>query len=73
MKCPECETSGLRSRVTIHGGSSTCIGWSPFCDEDGVFHSHDPNTHTSGFSCSNGHYWSVSSKAKCPNCDYGAK
>jgi hypothetical protein len=72
MKCEKCIQEQKESRVFVpSGGFSTCMGWQDYYDEKGRFHSHDPNTHTSEWSCSNGHIWIVSKKALCPNCDYG--
>lgn len=71
MKCPQCVKEGLRSIVRSHGGTVTCMGWSPYYDEDGTFHSHDPNRHANAFSCGNGHQFTQTSYLHCPACDYG--
>lgn len=73
MKCPECVNQGQRSKVYDQGGSSTAMGWSPFYDEDGDYHSHNPNTHVNAYRCSNGHTFTTTTKPPCPNesCDYG--
>ncbi len=65
MKCPECVALGQRSTVQDHGGSVTCMGFSSYYDEDGKRHSHDPNTRTMGYSCSNGHRWTERSSGSC--------
>lgn len=57
MKCAECEKSGLESRVQDHGGFRTLLGHTPFYDESGAWHSHDPNSFDGFFTCSNGHQW----------------
>jgi hypothetical protein len=75
MKCQECESSGQRSKVFSDGYSLVTAmgGGESFWDEDGVRHRHDPNTSTTGFSCSAGHRWSTRRKSPCPaeGCDYG--
>ena len=73
--CPECKASGLKSRVTPHGGSRTLMRCSPYYDEDGVYHHHDTNITTSSYSCSNGHEWTTKSRGKCPapGCEFGGK
>jgi len=73
MKCPDCVKEGKTSKVFDHGGSTTCMGWTPYWDEGGTYHSHDPNTHASSYSCSNGHIWVEKNRAQCPatGCDYG--
>ena len=71
MKCPDCVDLDQKSKVYPKGGSTTLMGWDPYYDEDGSYHSHDPNHHTQSFSCSYGHKWSVSGLKKCLNCDYG--
>ena len=71
MKCPECVEQGLKSKVFGGTGYVTCLAYKPYYDEDGVFHSHDPNQHTQRMSCSNGHGWTETSQMSCPNCDWG--
>jgi hypothetical protein len=73
MKCPECVASGLRSTVTGGGGSFTCMGWTPYYDEDGAYHSHDPNYRTTDWRCSLGHRWNTSRLTPCsaPGCFFG--
>ena len=67
MRCPECETSGTKSKVFPQGGTVTLLGFEPFYDEDGNYHRHDPNTITSGYRCSEGHSWTSRRKAACPH------
>ena len=71
--CTECQEAGLKSRVRSHGGRSTLIGFRPYHDGEGAFHSHDPNISTSGYSCSNGHTFTRKTKKLCPapDCEYG--
>lgn len=69
MKCAACVAAGTPSQVRVGGQMATCMGFSTFYDELGRYHSHDPNLITTQYSCSNGHIWSESHKAKCPTCD----
>ena len=73
MKCPECIATNQRSMVHDQGSWTTAMGWSPYWDEDGNRHVHNPNTITTGYHCSNGHDWADESKRPCPHpsCDYG--
>lgn len=74
MKCSECVENDLKSTVQSRGATQTLLGWmGPSWHEEGVRHSHDPNTITEGFECSNGHSWVVKRKPQCraANCDYG--
>ena len=72
MKCPECVAAGLTSRVFCGGGGySTDMCVEQYHDEGGVHHYHDPNSHMTPCTCSNGHTWTDISQHKCPACDYG--
>jgi len=71
MKCPVCEKENLKSRVYPGVSMRTLMYCTPYYDEDGNYHSHDSNTTTTNYSCSNGHQWSESSKGVCPSCDFG--
>jgi len=73
MKCEKCVEAGDKSRVNAHGGTSTLMSYTPYYDEDGVFHNHDGNRRTSHYSCSNGHHWMAIGKKECPaeGCDFG--
>lgn len=73
LKCPECVESDQRSKVYSRGVFSTATGWSPFYDEDGAYHQHNPNKTTAVYSCSNGHEFSRVAPHPCPNpkCDFG--
>lgn len=71
MKCPQCVANGNKSIVYTHGGSSTLLSFTPYYDEEGLFHNHDPNVFTNGYSCNKGHKWSVKALRPCLNCDYG--
>ena len=71
MKCSFCVKEGRRSKVRVGPTSTTLVGHTPYYDEDGVYHSHDLNIHTTEYWCSNGHSWTRSNLRKCPSCDYG--
>lgn len=71
MKCPVCQEKGLKSNVYPGGGQSTLMGFTPYYDEEGNYHIHDPNTITFSYSCSLGHKWKEVSKKECPSCEYG--
>lgn len=66
MKCPECVEAGEKSRVTPLGGMVTAMNWTPYYDEEGVYHSHDRNWRNMGYKCSNGHQWSTRTHSRCP-------
>lgn len=71
MRCPTCIEQDKRSQVYPGMTAVTCMGWTPYYDEDGQYHSHNPNWHTTGFRCSEGHTWQTSSQKPCPSCLYG--
>lgn len=73
MKCQECIELGQTSRVYPGASAVTCMGWQPYYDEDGQYHSHDPNTTITGYRCSEGHTWQRESLPPCPNCLYGRR
>ena len=68
MKCPECEASDKRSTVVVGPTVTTLMAGYEYYDEDGKYHSHDPNTHTTQYCCSNGHRWAEDRKSLCPAC-----
>lgn len=72
MKCPECIKVDKKSCVTEGVSSSTLMYFPRYYDEDGKLHSHDNNTHTTSYSCSNGHSWSESESGSCW-CGWGKK
>ena len=49
------------------------MGFTPFYDEEGEYHRHDPNTRSFEYECSNGHIFKIRKPVECPNesCDYG--
>lgn len=65
MKCPECVKEDEKSTIQVGGMITTSMAWTPFYDEDGELHSHDPNTSSTSYSCSRGHKWSESYQHKC--------
>ena len=72
MICKKCEEQGLKSKVYINGGmSTTLMGSTPYYDEDGNWHNHNPNTLTSRYYCSNDHIWQETYIGNCDSCDYG--
>lgn len=73
MKCPKCVEDGQTSRVYDNGSVSHLLGWSPYYDEAGDYHAHDPNDLRTNYSCSNGHRFGMLRQKPCPNakCDYG--
>ena len=71
MKCPVCFEKELKSNVYRGMSTSTLLYCAPYYDENGRYHSHDSNTHTTHYKCSNGHAWVESSKGICPSCDFG--
>ncbi len=73
MKCPECQNERERSVVRGGYGTTTCMGYETFWDEDGAWHSHDPNFTTASYRCSRGHDWSASTLSGCPSCDWAER
>lgn len=72
--CKQCENEGETSTITGNGyGTSTLMDWYPSYDEQGRYHSHNPNWHTSSWRCSRGHVFTVRSKNGCSSCGYGSK
>jgi len=71
MKCPTCVDEGLKSQVTPTGTYTTLMAFNRYYDEDGTWHSHDPNEHTTRYHCSVGHSWEWARLAACGSCDYG--
>lgn len=63
--CAYCQAEGKTSRVFPNGGYSTLANSQSYYDEQGRFHSHDPNQHTEGWGCSNGHQWQKKTQRGC--------
>jgi hypothetical protein len=66
MICAKCMEEGKKSRVSSQGGTVTLMYCKPYWDEDGAYHHHDSNIHTTGFKCSEGHSWIERSHGVCP-------
>ncbi len=73
MICPMCASQGLKSKVRLFGTSTTCMAFNTWYDEEGKYHSHDPNWNSTGFECTNKHGGVIKKKNKCPSCSYGSK
>lgn len=74
VRCVKCVEEGATSRVYAPmGGTTTLMGFSAYYDEQGVFHSHDPNWRGEEWSCSRGHRWHVGYTHRCPAGDYGGE
>ena len=58
--CPACRHQGLKSKVYVGASTCTLLGWMPYYDEDGVYHSDDPNTLCTMYECSQGHQFTIS-------------
>lgn len=74
VKCPLCVAAGERSIVQDLGTRMTLLGGqTPWYDEDGDYHDHDPNWRRQSFSCSKGHAWETKFMRPCPTstCGYG--
>jgi hypothetical protein len=59
MICPVCKKEGTTSRVVRGHSSSTLVHYEGYYDEQGKYHSDDPNTTTTDYKCSNGHRFEV--------------
>lgn len=73
MKCPSCALSQQRSKVYSRGVISTLWGYTPYYDENGVYHIHDGNTVRWEYQCSNSHRWVLIGHNECPANDYPSK
>lgn len=72
--CPVCREAGERSTIRLSRPYPiTCLGWTPYYDEGGRRHAHDPNKRTGEWACSRGHAWIESRALPCPSCDYGSE
>lgn len=69
MRCPTCKENGEKSRVFPGPTTTTLMSRNVYYDGDGNYHSHDPNTKTTKYTCSNGHEWTEEITPKCPTCD----
>ena len=73
MICPVCSKQEKKSTCYPRDISATHEKWLPFYDENGKYHSHDPNYYDTRYFCSLGHEWTVREIHKCPCCDYGTQ
>lgn len=73
MRCRECAAADQESRVYVNRSERHAMAWQPYYDEDGSYHSHDPNTVATEYTCSNGHTFVITGKVPCPaqGCNYG--
>ena len=62
--CPNCKKEGKRSTVTEGAAMGTLLGWTTTYDEKGERHSDNPNSFTTGYTCSSGHKFSIIRHAK---------
>ena len=70
MICEICKENGEKSKVFSRGGSVTLMGYTPYYDEEGIYHIQDGNRRTFTYNCSNNHSWSRISYSSCSNCDW---
>jgi hypothetical protein len=72
MRCPQCKEESKKSVVYPGLSTTTLMGWFPYYDEEGNYHNHDPNIHTTAYRCSNEHRWIIKEQLGCttPNCTY---
>lgn len=62
--CPACKREGQLSMVSCGPTISTSVHAPGYYDENGVWtQPPDPNTHTTRYRCSNGHFFEISRKA----------
>ena len=55
--CPVCVKESLKSTVRSGMETYTSVDWFPYYNEDGAWHSDDPNIGTTKWYCSQGHEW----------------
>lgn len=54
-RCSCCKVVGLRSRVEVGMCQTTAMAWTPYYNDDGRLHDHDPNITECEWRCCNGH------------------
>lgn len=61
MKCAQCESKGLKSRVIAWQSTVTIVDSYQVYDEEGepIKTSKNPNVETQHYSCTNGHHFST--------------
>ena len=70
MRCPICVERGERSTVTPGPFFEYAMGWTPYYDEDGEYHTHDPNRGQAYYNCSLNHTFALEYRP-CQSCDWG--
>lgn len=63
--CPTCMAAGEKSKVYGPSLLSTAMFVPPFWDEEGRYHSHDPNVRKRTYECSRGHQWTELVGGRC--------
>jgi hypothetical protein len=69
--CPRCEEEKKEHVLRYRGTSSTLMSGDRFA-KNGVWHTHDPNRHTSAYACSNGHVIEITYYRVCDICGFNA-
>lgn len=65
MICQQCKKKEKKSNVYIGSSYSTAMCVHSYYDENGEYHSHDPNIRSTSYSCSNNHSWVAKSSGSC--------
>ena len=65
MICEACKSEGKTSRVFAGMSYTTAAYYPPFYDEEGRYHSHDGNTTSTTYECSNGHRFYIAGQPSC--------
>lgn len=65
MKCPECIAEGKKSMVYPGISVKSAVYYPSFYDTDGKMHTHDGNTVTTNYTCSEGHEWTERTTGSC--------
>ena len=70
MICKQCKAEDKTSRVMVLYSSTTAMACTPYYDEQGFYHKHDPNRIATYYACTNGHKFHKYDFIACPSCDY---
>jgi hypothetical protein len=70
VKCEKCVAEGKTSQLFSRGAAKTLMGHTPYHDENGKYHDHDPNYISSLYECSNRHLFVLRRKQPCGSCYY---
>lgn len=65
MICEQCKAEGKTSTVIEGMNSTTAAGYTPYYDEGGKYHYHNPNVTIYAYRCSNGHEFSKYERDVC--------